>query len=1156
MLRPASQGIELNGFQLYAVQRWFLERRSRPFLVIHTGDPAHRITVVNEDSDDKPNVHARPKDTPHGTIMVTSLAHFPSDYTILLIPHGDFNDKVRDELYRNMVLQRLGLSGRSALTLQVPSDATKQRFVSAYHFPESTKSDQLFTPSVLELIRQVQAALIVFGAYDGPIDGLLCDQTTAGLRKWLQDYGGMVQGLESTTASSRTGTADSSTVSALLSLVLAVRNRLVVLSPHSQIPKDPFLHPESFIHTIRRHVSTPNDSSSFKPHHSYTYSLPSVPTISTLSGSAPSSMKATTSNLALKTSPFTPTASTFLTRNIVQSMFTTYDTKLPKMKGTYNYREQEKEKESPLAALHLGSLGATLSGSHGPQSVLFPTADLTEFLHTVVGRNRLKERERERGKGKGKEKEKESERGSFDGDDPPTSPLVNNRSRSPGSPSTPTPYNTLATSKGTKPRTHKPKSKASKDNEVTGVAGTLRGLWSGNILMVVQLRERMTEGEREREKESDGGTGERKGIWSDGDTEFSPNFDSLKRTRLPHMSRRGSLQERSDGTEDENLGNGDSLGSRWARSSERFNNVKDKFENWTGLNKIDNKLTKRKAATHHSNESTSTTNVAVVDLSPNTATPGGSFSKHNRLSVSGRLLLPFGGESGNNSTSRIVSAAQTPSELLPAFGDPDPDDDAMPSSGQASPVSDDPRTPKSFGMFAGSAGSSKAQWARALDKSSYGPLQLSSPPVKKSTSGGNESVISGSSVSSGKYTGLGLGMPGDGVRGTGVGKRPWGSGLHLTNQRVTSWSDPVSARGRPEGEVDNNDLSEESDGMLSAPLSVESEVEGGRKMRNRHKSSESMRFHLRVYSENGGFIEEQEASHEPPSIKKKVVHGPRRRRTFHSLSTFREGDIKILPLERMRIDVELAGQYLIMDRREQHLKNVMATLSVLTNRLSSTNANLWAHYKNHLPDLAALEARSKVIAELETENDRIASKINQPTNTLQYEGQQFHVEEAWRATNHLRNQVLEYRRKLFETEGGRRLMPGIHGAHGRFNRLQWTLDGRERLVDSYGRTESEAEEEDKVDLSAKFGQRVKEEDEEDAVEHPGIKPMWLLRFFTRLGAVWGRVSAAAPSTSVKVDPTSNPAVTTQVPSILSTPNSPESVAVNLPLPIPEKAQLF
>ena len=51
--------------------------------------------------------------------MVTSLANFRSDYTIVHIPSGNFLD-VREQLYTNINLLRMGLSGRSALTLEEP----------------------------------------------------------------------------------------------------------------------------------------------------------------------------------------------------------------------------------------------------------------------------------------------------------------------------------------------------------------------------------------------------------------------------------------------------------------------------------------------------------------------------------------------------------------------------------------------------------------------------------------------------------------------------------------------------------------------------------------------------------------------------------------------------------------------------------------------------------------------------------------------------------------------------------------------------------------------------------------------------------------------------------------------------------------------------
>ena len=64
------------------------------------------------------------------------------------------------------------------------------------------------------------------------------------------------------------------------------------------------------------------------------------------------------------------------------------------------------------------------------------------------------------------------------------------------------------------------------------------------------------------------------------------------------------------------------------------------------------------------------------------------------------------------------------------------------------------------------------------------------------------------------------------------------------------------------------------------------------------------------------------------------------------------------------------------------------------------------------------------------------------------------------------------------------------------------LDGKERLVDALGRTESEAEEEaglpgaDALDLE-------ESEDEVDAVQHQSLRPTWLLNFFNYWGSKWG-----------------------------------------------------
>ena len=162
--------------------------------------------------------------------------------------------------------------------------------------------------------------------------------------------------------------------------------------------------------------------------------------------------------------------------------------------------------------------------------------------------------------------------------------------------------------------------------------------------------------------------------------------------------------------------------------------------------------------------------------------------------------------------------------------------------------------------------------------------------------------------------------------------------------------------------------------------------------------------------------------------------------------------------------------------------------------------------------LSEVDTRAQIIADVEAERVR-AETMTQERNTLLYESQQFRVHELWRMASPSRQKVLDLREKVFGT-GGRRLPPGVKGAHGRFNRVQWTLDGNERLVDVMGRTESEVEEEDRLVANGIAEQT--EEDEEDVVEHPGIKPMWLLRFFTSWGDKWSVKKEELPKENSEV----------------------------------------
>jgi len=185
---------------------------------------------------------------------------------------------------------------------------------------------------------------------------------------------------------------------------------------------------------------------------------------------------------------------------------------------------------------------------------------------------------------------------------------------------------------------------------------------------------------------------------------------------------------------------------------------------------------------------------------------------------------------------------------------------------------------------------------------------------------------------------------------------------------------------------------------------------------------------------------------------------------------------------------------------------------LLSNALSSTNIAQRSHYESHLDALSQIDDKSLILASLDLETLK-SGNLLQSTNTLCYEAEQFRVDDLWHAASPSRHTVFKLREKVFGT-GGRRLPTGVHGAHGSFNRLQWALDGQERLVDYLGRTESEAEEESELEHLRRGGVRMdspgpEKEEEGDVVAHPGIKPMWLLRFFTSWGARWSASAATA-----------------------------------------------
>lgn len=116
----------LQGYELYFVEQWICSRVHPTFLIAtYTGLEQHSILVgvlsVPTDEDQwSPRLrvyfkalkkfHAREKDTPLGTLMITNLSSFPSALTVILVPDGDAR-KHREDFFVNENLKRMGCAG-------------------------------------------------------------------------------------------------------------------------------------------------------------------------------------------------------------------------------------------------------------------------------------------------------------------------------------------------------------------------------------------------------------------------------------------------------------------------------------------------------------------------------------------------------------------------------------------------------------------------------------------------------------------------------------------------------------------------------------------------------------------------------------------------------------------------------------------------------------------------------------------------------------------------------------------------------------------------------------------------------------------------------------------------------------------------------------
>ncbi|KAF7352772.1 hypothetical protein MVEN_01243800 [Mycena venus] len=1050
-----TERLELEGYQIYAVEKWIVERdRPVTVLTVYTGDPAHKITVTALSPAtslspaeataewDKAILHlrrdARPRDTQHGVVLATSLANFRSDYTIVNIPTGDFL-QARDQLYTNINLLRMGCSGRSALTLEEPSETTKDRFIATYHLPDTILSGGGHTASA--------TFPVIPPAPGSPVP--TPKPSPSKHRPRLSISPPNPRRSEDSKASSpisprrppghlhitpptptftvphgAKSRADRATFSAsVLELVRLIQASLAIFG---LFPADPrALDGLLCDKTVEGLNTWVDDVGEQCVNIEATERIADPAVVCALL----SLVVATRNKLAAAgfghVTPKGPVpaparvprrtwrkgASTPATPSFAFHLHHAHS--LPPTPGT-----------STLAFFGAAALARpvpNVNGNGNGTSTMVLTRALVDTISTAYSdKARAGERRRSRGPrallrldgeaSDGSDKEG-ADAGAQDGsgqqiltgigslasvDLEAFVRVVVGRGKDKGKPRL-------------KGKTREKEGRAGegdaggenvnlKEREkdaavVSGVAGC------GPALHASPVKRDTLAVDRDRDRAKDRWAPV---VVSDGDTE---EID----TRPPKGEKDGRSTEEEGGTD------------RWG------GRVQKKFESWTRLSRLDRKK-----------------GHASVDLS------SGRDSLDDPNSLRKRPPIPLG-----------------MAQMTFSRGDAEHGEEEL-SSGQVSPT-DDPRTPKNFGALHATSAASSA--ANIFNLEEY----------DRKLSAFNH-------------------------------KRPWGT--RLVQNRISSWSDPVSAREILDGDDSEEESAEGEEGSSSVASGS-----GTRPRRARGANTGSKLAQGSVLGEEESVLYEEpsdaagylsDAPPVPPASRRRpVALGVRRRRSWHQdPKSFK--DLKVLSPERMRIDVALCGQVLIMMRREEHLKNVLACVQVLTASLSETNTRLREDYQRHVRALLEVEQQTKAIADIDVEASK-AYKISQAQNTISYETQQFQVRELWHIASPPRRTTFALRDKVFGM-GGRRLPPGKHGAHGRFNRLQWTLDGQERLVDHLGRTESEAEEESVVEDIEGFHLEPTE-DSEEVIKHPAMRPMWLLRFFTSWGAKWGASEPDADATA-------------------------------------------
>ena len=223
----------LQGYELYIVEQWICSRIHPTFVIsTYTGLEQHSVLVgvisIPTDEDEwSPRLrvwfkalakyHARKKETPLGTLMVTNLSGFPSALTVIPVPDGDVKAH-REDFIINENMKRMGCSGRAGMNLAPPTAATQAKFNQLYH----TSDRVTFYGAVIELVKLCQVALVLYGKLAPEYaDGLICDVTEQAINDWWNDLGTEYFNIDPTD-----GILGPTTVAAILGILMGARNRL------------------------------------------------------------------------------------------------------------------------------------------------------------------------------------------------------------------------------------------------------------------------------------------------------------------------------------------------------------------------------------------------------------------------------------------------------------------------------------------------------------------------------------------------------------------------------------------------------------------------------------------------------------------------------------------------------------------------------------------------------------------------------------------------------------------------------------------------------------------------------------------------------------------------------------------------------------------